>query len=192
MGINVIMFYAPGLFKTLGFGGSASLMSAVITGGVNMAATLVSLFTVDRVGRRALFLQGGAQMLVSQVTVGALIGAKLGWSGVSTIPAWYATAVVVVMCAYVAVFAWSWGPLAWLVPSEAFLPMLCRLKFLLFFFFAAWVTVMTLFVALFVPETRGVPIEDMANLWSSHWYWRRFVHGADDAGHLRDIEMGTK
>ncbi|KAM0923882.1 hypothetical protein ACQ4PT_005286 [Festuca glaucescens] len=216
-GINVIMFYAPVLFKTLGFGGSASLMSAVITGVVNLAATLVSVFTVDRLGRRVLFLQGGAQMFASQVTVGALIGAKLGWSGVAEIPAGYAAAVVVMMCVYVAGFAWSWGPLGWLVPSEvmplevrpagqsitvaanmlmtfivaqAFLPMLCRLKFVLFFFFAAWVAAMTLFVALFVPETKGVPIEDMANVWKAHWYWKRFV--ADhDAPTRADIEMGN-
>ena len=204
MGINVIMFYAPVLFKTLGFGGSASLMSAVITGLVNLASTFVSVFTVDRVGRRALLLEGGAQMLAGQLAVGALIGAKFGWSGV---------AVVVVMCAYVAGFAWSWGPLGWLVPSEvmplevrpagqsitvavnmlmtfavaqAFLPMLCRLKFVLFFF-AACVVVMTLFVAFFLPETKGVPIEDMAGVWKSHWYWKRFVDDADGRG---DVEMG--
>ena len=213
-GINVIMFYAPVLFKTLGFGGSASLMSAVITGLVNLASTLVSVFTVDRVGRRALLLEGGAQMLAGQLAVGALIGAKFGWSGVATIPPGYAAAVVVVMCAYVAGFAWSWGPLGWLVPSEvmplegrpagqsitiavnmlmtfavaqAFLPMLCRLKFVLFFFFAACVVVMTLFVAFFLPETKGVPIEDMAGVWKAHWYWKRFVDDADGRG---DVEMG--
>ncbi|KAL6643346.1 hypothetical protein ACP70R_019011 [Stipagrostis hirtigluma subsp. patula] len=214
-GINVIMFYAPVLFKTLGFGGSASLMSAVITGLVNLVATFVSVFTVDRVGRRALFLEGGAQMLAGQVAVGALLGAKLGWSGVAAIPPGYAAAVVVVMCAYVAGFAWSWGPLGWLVPSEvmplevrpagqsitvavnmlmtfavaqAFLPMLCRLKFMLFFFFAAWVVAMTLFIAFFLPETKGVPIEDMAAVWKAHWYWKRFV--TDDNGDDGDIEMG--
>ncbi|KAM0896455.1 hypothetical protein ACQ4PT_023165 [Festuca glaucescens] len=216
-GINVIMFYAPVLFETLRFGGSASLMSAVITGVVNLMATLVSVFTVDRVGRRVLFLQGGAQMFASQVTVGALIGAKLGWSGVAEIPAGYAAAVVMMVCVYVAGFAWSWGPLGWLVPSEvlplavrpagqsitvatnmlmtfvvaqAFLPMLCSLKFVLFFFFAAWVAAMTLFVALFVPETKGVPIEDMANVWKGHWYWKRFVTDYD-APRLADIEMGN-
>ncbi|CAD6241862.1 unnamed protein product [Miscanthus lutarioriparius] len=217
-GINVIMFYAPVLFKTLGFGGTASLMSAVITGLVNLVSTLVSVFTVDRAGRRALFLEGGAQMLAAQVAVGALIGAKFGWSGVATVPAGYAAATVVVMCVYVAGFAWSWGPLGWLVPSEvmplevrpagqsitvavnmlmtfavaqAFLPMLCRLKFVLFFFFAACVVVMTLFIALFLPETKGVPIEDMAGVWKTHWYWKRFVNDGDDTdGHGVDIEMG--
>lgn len=66
-GINVIMFYAPVLFKTIGFGDDASLMSAVITGLVNVLATVVSLVLVDRLGRRFLFLQGGSQMLVCQV-----------------------------------------------------------------------------------------------------------------------------
>ena len=42
-GINVIMVYAHVLFKTLGFGGNASLMGAVITGSVNVVATCVSI-----------------------------------------------------------------------------------------------------------------------------------------------------
>lgn len=68
-GINVIMFYAPVLFKTLGFGNEASLMSAVITGGVNVVATFVSIFTVDKFGRKFLFLEGGVQMIISQVKI---------------------------------------------------------------------------------------------------------------------------
>ena len=66
-GINVIMFYAPVLFKTIGFGDDASLMSAVITGVVNVVCTVVSIFTVDKFGRRILFLEGGVQMLLCQV-----------------------------------------------------------------------------------------------------------------------------
>ncbi|GJN34257.1 hypothetical protein PR202_gb22904 [Eleusine coracana subsp. coracana] len=217
-GINVIMFYAPVLFKTLGFGASASLMSAVITGLVNLASTLVSVFTVDRLGRRALFLEGGAQMLAGLVAVGALVGARLGWAGVAAFPPGYAAGVVVVMCAYVAGFAWSWGPLGWLVPSEvmplevrpagqavtvavnmlmtfvvaqAFLPLLCRLRFPLFFVFAGCVVVMTIFVYFFLPETKGVPIEDMAEVWKAHWQWKRFVNDHDDDGTRGDIQMGN-
>ncbi|CAL9210168.1 unnamed protein product [Musa hybrid cultivar] len=92
------MFYAPVLFKTIGFGSEASLASAVITGIVNVFATFVSIATVDKLGRRALFLQGGTQMLLSQFLVGTLIAFKFGISA----------------------FAWSWGPLGWLVPSEIF------------------------------------------------------------------------
>lgn len=65
-GMNVIVFYAPVLFKTIGFGSTASLMSALITGAVNAVATLVSIATVDKFGRRVLFLAGGTQMFICQ------------------------------------------------------------------------------------------------------------------------------
>ncbi|KAK3124211.1 hypothetical protein QOZ80_7BG0583380 [Eleusine coracana subsp. coracana] len=201
-GINVIMFYAPVLFDTLGFKNDASLMSAVITGLVNVFATLVSIFTVDRLGRRKLFLQGGTQMIICQVVVGTLIAIKFGTSGIGDIPKGYAAAVVLFICLYVAGFAWSWGPLGWLVPSEifpleirpagqsinvsvnmlftfviaqAFLTMLCHLKFGLFYFFAGWVVIMTIFIALFLPETKNVPIEEMVHVWKSHWFWSKFI-----------------
>jgi hypothetical protein len=66
-GINVIMFYAPVLFNTIGFGADATLYSAVIVGVVNIGATVVSIIAVDRFGRRALLFEGGIQMIVSQV-----------------------------------------------------------------------------------------------------------------------------
>jgi MFS transporter, SP family, sugar:H+ symporter len=68
-GINVLIFYAPILLKTLGFGNDASLKSAVISGGVSVVATFISIITVDKFGRRILFLQGGVQMFVCQVKI---------------------------------------------------------------------------------------------------------------------------
>ncbi|XP_020587007.1 sugar transport protein 4-like [Phalaenopsis equestris] len=209
-GINMIMFYAPVLFKTVGFGAQASLMSSVITGLVNMVATTVSIVSVDKVGRRALFLQGGVQMLVCQIIVGALIGAKFGVTGAHTeLSKGYAALVVTFVCLYVAAFAWSWGPLGWLVPSEIFpleirsagqsinvsvnmfftfviaqlfLNMLCHMKFGLFFFFGGWVIVMTVFIALLLPETKNVPIEEMVFVWKRHWFWGKFI--PDEALHV--------
>lgn len=66
-GMNVFMFYAPVLFRTMGFGGNAALYSTLITGVVNMLATLVSIYYVDRLGRRFWFLLGGIQMFICQV-----------------------------------------------------------------------------------------------------------------------------
>ncbi|RWR92608.1 Sugar/inositol transporter [Cinnamomum micranthum f. kanehirae] len=201
-GINVIMFYAPVLFKTLGFGDDAALMSAVITGLVNVLATLVSIITVDRFGRRFLFMEGGTQMLICQVAIGVIIGLRIGVSGTGTLSKVDADVVLVLICAYVAAFAWSWGPLGWLVPSEifpmevrsagqsitvavnllftffiaqAFLTMLCHLKFGLFFLFAGFVLLMTIFIFVFLPETSGVPIEEMHMVWEQHWFWKKFM-----------------
>lgn len=100
----------------------------------------------------------------------------------------FADVLLVLICFYVGAFAWSWGPLGWLVPSECFsleirlagqaitiavnllftfiiaqcfLTMLCHLKFGLFFFFAGFVLMMTVFIFFFVPETKNVPLEEM-------------------------------
>ncbi|KAF3773457.1 hypothetical protein EJ110_NYTH47953 [Nymphaea thermarum] len=177
------MFYAPVLFKTLGFGDDASLMSAVISGLVNVIATFVSIATVDKFGRRALFLEGGPRSLDShgfswllQVLVGIVLGKTFGVSGTGHLAKGTADFVLFLICAYVAAFAWSWGPLGWLVPSEifpleVFLTMLCHLKFGLFFFFAGWVLLMTVFIFFFLPETKNVPIEEMVLVWRQHWFW---------------------
>lgn len=66
-GINAIMFYAPVLFQTVGFKNDASLLSSVITGLVNVFSTLVSIYAVDKAGRRKLLLQACVQMFISQV-----------------------------------------------------------------------------------------------------------------------------
>lgn len=110
--------------------------------------------------------------------------------------------VVVVICLFVAAFGWSWGPLGWTVPSEifpletrsagqsitvsvnlfftfviaqSFLALLCSFKFGIFLFFAGWITVMTVFVYVFLPETKGVPIEEMVLLWRKHWFWKKVM-----------------
>lgn len=70
--------------------------------------------------------------------------------------------------------------------AQVFLMMLCHMKFGLFIFFAFFVAVMSVFIYVFLPETRGVPIEEMNQVWRSHWYWSRFVDG-DENGR---VEMG--
>lgn len=66
-GINSILFYAPVLFQSMGFGGNASLYSSALTGAVLCSSTLVSIATVDRWGRRVLLIGGGIQMIICQV-----------------------------------------------------------------------------------------------------------------------------
>ncbi|XP_072979288.1 sugar transport protein MST4 [Typha angustifolia] len=203
-GINAIMFYAPVLFNTLGFKSDASLYSAVITGAVNVLSTLVSIYSVDRLGRRILLLEAGVQMFLAQVVIAIVLGIKVTDHS-DNLSHGYAILVVVMICTFVSSFAWSWGPLGWLIPSEtfpletrsagqsvtvctnllftfviaqAFLSMLCHLKYAIFAFFASWVVVMSLFVLFLLPETKNVPIEEMTErVWKQHWFWKRFMDG---------------
>ncbi|XP_047061632.1 hexose carrier protein HEX6-like [Lolium rigidum] len=199
-GINVINFYAPVMFRTIGLKESASLMSAVVTRLCATAANIVAMIVVDRFGRRKLLLVGGVQMILSQFTVGAVLAVKFKDHGVMEKE--YAYLVLVIMCVFVAGFAWSWGPLTYLVPTEicpleirsagqsvviaviflvtfligqTFLAMLCHLKFGTFFLFGGWVCVMTMFVFFFLPETKQLPMEQMEQVWRRHWFWKRIV-----------------
>lgn len=66
-GINIVAFYAPNLFQSVGLGNDSALLSAVILGLVNLSSILVSTAVVDRFGRRFLFIAGGLQMLLCMV-----------------------------------------------------------------------------------------------------------------------------
>jgi predicted MFS family arabinose efflux permease len=68
-GINVIAFYAPVLFQSVGFGNDSALIAAIILGLVNLGSILVSTFVVDRYGRKFLFMEGGIQMFICQVCI---------------------------------------------------------------------------------------------------------------------------
>ncbi|KAK7334511.1 hypothetical protein VNO80_26268 [Phaseolus coccineus] len=204
-GINVIAFYAPLLFRTIGLGESASLLSAVMTGVVGTGSTFISMFIVDKLGRRTLFMIGGIQMFASQCIVGGIMAFQLRDHGGLTKA--YACVVLVMILVYVAGFGWSWGPLGWLVPSEifpleirsvgqsitvavsfiftfivaqTFLSMLCHFRSGIFFFFGGCMVVMTIFVYYLLPETKSVPLEQMEKVWHEHWFWKRIVGEISD------------
>ncbi|KAL5714880.1 hypothetical protein ACHQM5_016782 [Ranunculus cassubicifolius] len=204
-GISVTAFYAPVLFQSIGMGSQSALLAAVILGVVNLTSIALSGVVVDRFGRKFLFIEAGIQMIICQVAIACVLALKVGSSGTEPISKGTALLVLVCMCFYAAAFGWSWGPLTFLVPSEilpleirpagqsigialnfgitfilaqTFLSMLCDFKFGTFLFYAAWILLMTVFVALFLPETKGVPLENMEKLWKDHWYWKRFVQRA--------------
>ncbi|EMS50819.1 Sugar transport protein 13 [Triticum urartu] len=205
-GINAIMFYAPVLLTTLGFKTEASLYSAVITGAVNVLSTFVSMYTVDRVGRRMLLLDAGVQMFLSLVAMAVVMRTRVTDRSDHLGHDW-AIMVVVIICNFVSSFAWSWGPLGWLIPSETFpletrsagqsisvctnllftfvfaqvfLSMLCRLKSFIFVFFSVCVAIMSLFVLFFLPETKNIPIEEMAErVWKLHWFWKQLMNDGE-------------
>lgn len=62
-GMNSILFYAPVIFQSLGFGSGAALYSSVITSGALVLAAFISMALVDKFGRRAFFLEAGTEMI---------------------------------------------------------------------------------------------------------------------------------
>ena len=66
-GMIVISVFSPVLFRTVGFSSQRAILGSVILSLVNLTASFLSSFAMDRAGRRFLFLTGGAAMIVCQV-----------------------------------------------------------------------------------------------------------------------------
>ncbi|KAK4380513.1 hypothetical protein RND71_002375 [Anisodus tanguticus] len=61
------------------------------------------------------------------------------------------------------------------VIGQLFLTMLCDMKFGLFFFFGGFFMIMTQFIMFFLPETKGIPIEEVNRIWKNHWFWKKYM-----------------
>ncbi|KAG8636727.1 hypothetical protein MANES_15G030700v8 [Manihot esculenta] len=203
-GMNSILFYAPVIFQSLGFGSGASLYSSVITSGALVFGALISMALVDKFGRRAFFLEAGTEMFCFMVAVAITLALKFG-QGV-TLPKGIGIFLVVIICLFVLAYGRSWGPLGWLVPSEifpletrsagqsmvvcvnmlftaliaqCFLVSLCHLRYGIFLLFAGLIVIMSSFIFFLLPETKQVPIEEVYLLWQNHWFWKRIVGDGD-------------
>lgn len=108
-GINVIFNYAEEIFKAAGYGVSDILFNIVITGSVNLIFTFVAIFTVDKLGRRALMLIGAGGL--------AGIYAFMGAAYYFHITGWPLLFLVIIA---IACYAMSLAPVTWVVLSEIF------------------------------------------------------------------------
>ena len=109
-GINAIIYYGPDLLEKAGFRLSESLGGQVIVGLVNSVFTCVAIFFVDRVGRRPLILFGTAGLVMSLAWIGLSF-----WFEVTS--GWLVLAPILM---FIACFAFSLGPLPWIIISEIF------------------------------------------------------------------------
>lgn len=188
VGINVVLYYAPEIFKSMGSGTDTALLQTIIVGFINLSFTVLAILTVDKFGRKPLQIIGALGMAVFMFALGfTFYFESLGMGA------------LIAMLGYVACFAMSWGPVVWVLLAEIFpnkirgramafavavqwvsnylvswtFPMMDKSTFLTDMFhhgFAYWVygvmgILAALFMWKFVPETKGKTLEEMEHLW---------------------------
>ncbi|MFH9429388.1 sugar porter family MFS transporter [Streptomyces sp. NPDC017615] len=113
-GINTIIYYAPTLLTSIGFGDNGAILANVGIGVVNMLMTLPAMRLIDRRGRRPLLLWGSAGMCAGMVVLAAVNLTPLGDGSLLAPLTLFGVAL------YVAAFAMSWGPVQWVMLPELF------------------------------------------------------------------------
>ena len=188
VGINVVLYYAPEIFKTMGAATDAALLQQIVVGAVNLSFTVLAILTVDRFGRRPLMIVGALVMAVSMLVLGTTFYTHS--VGIGSLAC---------MLVYTAGFAMSWGPVCWVLLAEIFpntvrstvmsiavaaqwianflvswtFPMLDKNPYLTEQFnhgMAYWLygvmgILAALFIWKFVPETKGKTLEEMEQYW---------------------------
>lgn len=184
-GINTVLYYGSIIFtEQVGTkSASAALWANVLIGAVNLAMTVVSLFLIDRVGRKPLLLFSSAGMGVSLAALGAVFVFQ---------PSAAALVLGLIVC-YVICFSVGMGPCVWVVMAELFPTrirgramsvatialwlacLLITLTFLslvkavgasgAFWLYAAMCVVSLLFVWRYTPETKGKTLEEIEGWW---------------------------
>jgi SP family sugar porter-like MFS transporter len=108
-GINVIFNYAEEVFEAAGYDVSDILFNIIITGSVNLVFTFIAIYTVDRLGRKALMMIGTGGLAVIYLFLGIAYQTQLsGWP------------MLVMIVVAIACYAMTLGPVVWVVLSEIF------------------------------------------------------------------------
>lgn len=181
-GINIVLYYAPKIFASTGLEITSAIGDTVFVGAVNLAFTIVAIWVVDRAGRKPLLLIAAAGMGLSLALLGEAFR-RQQFQG-----PW----VLILVLTYVASFAIAMGPVVWVVIAEVFptgirgramavattclwfacfmvtltFPrMLDRFAGNTFHIYAAMCALCFVFVAAWVPETKGKSLEEIERSW---------------------------
>jgi sugar porter (SP) family MFS transporter len=188
-GINAVIYYAPQIFQSAGFTSDTVALAATIgVGVVNVLATFIAMGLVDRSGRKPLLVAGVTGMIAALAILGLAFRESSAGGGGSL-------GVITVLCltVYIVVFAFSLGPIVWLMISEIFpyriraqaiavstaanwgANFLVSLTFPImrtrlgsaptFFVYAVMGMATLAFVLRKVPETKGRTLEEIGRFW---------------------------
>ncbi len=190
VGINVVFYYGATLWEAVGFSENYALLTNILSGTLSIAACLLTILLVDRIGRKPLLLVGSAGMAVTLATVAyAFSTAITAADGTVSLPGNNGVIALVAANLYVVFFNLSWGPIMWVMLGEMF-PNQIRGSALAVSGFAQWIAnaaisvsfpalvvspglavtytgyavfaaISYFFVRAMVNETRGRELEDM-------------------------------
>jgi SP family sugar:H+ symporter-like MFS transporter len=120
-GINVIFYYGATLWQAAGFTEADALLTNVISGSVNIFFTFVAIVLIDRLGRKPLLLVGSLGQAVMLAILAYIFGsASLDPDGNLILSDQMGTLALLTANAYIAFFAFSWGPVMWVMLGEMF------------------------------------------------------------------------
>lgn len=181
IGMNAISYYGPVMFKDMGFGGNTEFLASSCVGGIELVFTVVGMYLIDTAGRKKLMAVGSGLMVVFA------LGISFAYAN-----NYQLLMLIFVMC-FTSAFAFSMGPIPWIMIPELF-PTYLRGRatgictvFLwatnwaigqftpvmissiggmgTFLVFAGTNLLCFLGVVTFVPETKDKTLEEIAELW---------------------------
>jgi SP family sugar:H+ symporter-like MFS transporter len=121
VGINVIFYYGATLWQLGGFSEDQALIINIVSGAVSIAACIVTMLIIDKVGRKPLLLVGSAGMAVTLFAmVFAFHNGTLDAAGQLHLSSSIGKIALVAANLYVIFFNISWGPVMWVMLGEMF------------------------------------------------------------------------
>jgi len=184
-GINTIIDYAPSILRSAGWNIDTALFSTFVIGFTNFAFTIVSFWTIDRYGRRPLYIVGSLGMAVTLLSLMTVVitGQFRGF------------VVLLLILGYIIFFCSCIGPVFWTLVAEIFpnrirgtamtVPVLTQWvanamvvllfpyafnrlgKDVTFGILAATSLLQAVFTWFFVPETKGKSLEEIEGFWEN-------------------------
>ncbi|QQE10487.1 sugar porter family MFS transporter [Planctomycetota bacterium] len=121
IGINVVFYYGEVLWEAAGFSESQALITNVITGIVNISATIVAILVIDKIGRKPMLVIGSIGMAISLTTMAITFAfAAVSPDGKLSLTRTEGITALTAAMIYVAFFCFSWGPVVWTLLGEIF------------------------------------------------------------------------
>ncbi|CCF58563.1 hypothetical protein KAFR_0E04120 [Kazachstania africana CBS 2517] len=191
-GDNYFFYYGTTIFAAVGM--NDSFETAIVLGIVNFVSTCVSLYTVDKLGRRNCMLYGCLGMIACYCVYASVGVTRLWPNGKGNGSSKGAgNCMIVFACFYIFCFATTWAPIAYVIVSETF-PLRVKSKamavstaanwmwgFLISFFtpfitgainfyygyvFMGCMCFAYFYVFFFVPETKGLTLEEVDDMYA--------------------------